>query len=158
MGTDMVARSLASVMILAVLGLQTLVGLDWISSIPHMRHRKGYYWPFLDYPMYKGRHVYGELLDRHVIIGTLADGIEVAVTPATLGLNFWKFEKGPVRAILEDDGGRLQSFVEAYERRHGQRLLRLRLENHPWVFEPRGAVEAPRQVVKEVRLTGDARP
>ena len=148
---DAVKKTLASGVIVAVVGFQVLVGFGWINDIPRMRHRKGYYYPFLDYPMYKGAHYPGERFDRYVVVGTLSDGTQRPILPADLGLNFWKFDKGPVRALQQGDAGTLQPYLQHYWHRHHRCLTEVRLENHPSVLGASGLTTAPVEVVRAMR-------
>lgn len=76
---------LISLVIVAVLGLQLFADIA----------RSGKWtWPFIDYPMYShSRHDGDRVVARHFVFGTTADGKEVAITPASLGVVIWVYEK-----------------------------------------------------------------
>lgn len=150
------SKLLVSAAIAGVLFCQTITAFHWVHTMFHGRGRKGYYWPFLDYPMYSRPHARREPFDRYVLFARLEDGTEVEIVPADLSLTFWKFEKGPVRAILRDDPAQLVVYVRSYEARFGRRLTAVRLENHPRVLGEAGLTDAPVQVVKTVDLVAGA--
>ena len=148
-------QAAASCVILAVLFVQAVVAFNWDRAVFRAQHRKGYYWPFLDYPMYKGAHYAGEEFDRHKIIGVWLDGREAEIVPEDFGLNFWKFEKGPVRVLEAGDRRALEPFLAAYARRHEVRPAALRLENHPWVLGPRGVERAAARTLATLTLASE---
>jgi len=145
-------QAAASCVIIGLLLAQTTVAFDLTDQVFGVRHRKGYYWPILDYPMYKGAHYPGEEFTRYVIVGLWPDGREAEMTPEDFGLNFWKFEKGPVRALRAEDRKALAPFLAHYERRRGLRPTALRLENHPWVLGPQGLERVAPRALAELHL------
>jgi hypothetical protein len=152
-------QAAASGILLAVLGLQAVAAFDLTAQVFGVRHRKGYYWPFLDYPMYKGAHYPGDEFPQHVVIGQFADGTEAPIGPEALGLDFWKFEKGLVRALNRGDAGAARPFAASYARRTGRRSVAFRLENHPWRLGAHGLERAPSRVLSVLPLaSGDASP
>jgi hypothetical protein len=74
-----------SAVIVAVLGLQAFAVVG----------RSGKWtWPFTDYPMYAESHQEGERISaKHFVFATTADGREVEITPESLGVNLWVFER-----------------------------------------------------------------
>ena len=109
-------------------------------------------WPFLDYPMYKQARYAGETLNQYFLFGILKDLTEVPIFPGDLGLDFWKFEQGPVLALRRKDREKLKTYVQLYQSRHNKQLVSLRLENHPLVLSREGASAAPPQVLEHVNF------
>lgn len=119
-------------------------------------------WPFTDYPMYARVYHEGDLVHRYYLVGLLPSGEEIEVTAEDLGLNFWKFDAGPVRALrrLGEDSGvsgvRLAEFRRIYEARRGRRLSGFRLEDHPVCVERRRITELPVEIIGTLRFGGDS--
>lgn len=154
--SDALRRGMASAVIVTVLFLQLVASFHWFGPVFGQRRRHGFFWPFLDYPMYSRPHYQGEPLPRYRLFGAFADGSEAEVTSGDLGLNFWKFEQGPVQAILRDEPDRLNRYVEAYRKKFNRQLVRLRLENHARRLSPQGIVTAPPEVIKTVEIAADS--
>lgn len=111
----------------------------------------GLLWPFTDYPMYHRAHAPGDTVSRYVVVAEAADGTETVVTPAHLGLNFWKFKSAVVDAFFKAPAEpaaqeALRRTAQRMAQHAGQPIVRLRLENHPWVVMRRGGQDGPREV------------
>ena len=119
-------------------------------------------WPFTDYPMYARTYHEGSLVHRYRLVGLLASGEEIEVRPEDLGLNFWKFDGGPVRSLRRFgeypsvSGPRLAEFRRIYEARYGRRLAGFRLEDHPVRVERRRITELPAEVIQTLRFGEDS--
>jgi hypothetical protein len=85
--------ALVSVVILLVLGLQTIRAFELScvrQALPFLPAFQlvcgaGLY-PFVSYPMYSRAHYEGETINKYVIVGEFADGSEVAILPETIGM------------------------------------------------------------------------
>jgi hypothetical protein len=114
--------------------------------------RKGFLWPFLDYPMFSQPHFNGETVNSYHLVGLLEDGTQVPIQPPDLGLDIWQFEVGPVPAFRRGHRARIELYLRMYEARQHKRVVAVRLENHPWTVSTEGASRDPVRVLKEVRL------
>jgi hypothetical protein len=112
-------------------------------------------WPFLDYPMYRTAHYAGESVPRYRVVGIAADGREVEMDPASLGLSFFKHLHGPVEALETGDAERFAIFADVFRERQGTTIVAARLENHPVVIDTSGTREGDLVVVTELRLPGE---
>ncbi len=107
-------------------------------------------WPFLDYPMYGRAHYQGEAIRQFVAIGIFADASEARILPEDLGLDFWKFEYGPVQMLRRGDVESLKPYAQLYSDRQNKQLVGIRLENHPFTLSDQGVRAEVRQVVNSV--------
>jgi hypothetical protein len=166
-----VGTRLASLVIIAVLGLQTIGVLVRPGAMG---------WPFNDYPMYSSSHQEGErILVRYHVFATLADGREIEIEPEDLGVNHFFFKKF-VRLLLRQDEDvapalpakktwRLRSWLKGmawsqpfqdraeedivpilmdhYYQQGGAPIVRLRIEDTPLVITRDGMKEAEVKVL-----------
>ena len=110
-------------------------------------------WPFLDYPMYRESKHIGDSIDNFFLYGIQSDSTKVAILPEDLGLNFWKFLWGPVRAIRFNDNKEIQKYVSLYQSKHNSKLIGLKLMNNPLILTEEGVVPLPSpEVVNTVNL------
>lgn len=116
-----------STVIVFLLGLQTAASFGGLH-----RYR---YWPFLSYPMYNRPHFKDEAVARFSLVGILKDGTERPITPEDLQLDFWRYQRGPVRFAQRDEAHALLSQLQPFEHRARLRLAAVRLENHPITLE-----------------------
>ena len=136
----------ASLIILASLAFQGTVA---VASIERLA------WPFVNYPMYSAPHHQGEAINRYVLVGRFDDGTTAVIHPNELGLSFWEWLDGPVRAIRHQafdgsDRKQLEALRQLYQGRYGRRLAGLRLENHALLLERQGAIPQPPRVLNEM--------
>ena len=139
-----------SFVILSIIILQAAASLGIVSKFFYNDRL----WPILDYPMYSSAHYQGDSIDQYFLYGLLEDGSELPIPKEDLGLNFWKFLRGPVYAIIQDDVKLLNKYVKLYEDLHNQRLIGLRLENQPLILTKQGINPIPAQIVKTIQLGG----
>ena len=109
-------------------------------------------WPFLDYPMYGRAHYQGEAVRQFVVVGIFADASEARILPKDLGLDFWKFEYGPVQMLRRGDVESLKPYAQLYNDRQNKQLVGIRLENHPLTLSDQGVRAAAPQVLNSVSL------
>lgn len=146
---ERLGRSLVSALIVTVLGLQTIAALG-VTLGP--LHASPFMWPFLSYPMYSAPHFEGDSIPRYRVVATTTDGTQIEVTPKTLGTNFWIHRNAFLKPLLNPDRrDDLVPGIELVERRHGVRLVEVRLEDRPLVLTGNGVLEA------ELQLRGIAR-
>jgi hypothetical protein len=132
---------LVSLVIAVVLTLQVAATFD---LFPRLVSRPSYlFWPFLDYPMYRSARYEGSVIERYRVLGRLADGSEVEVSPGDLGLSFRKFRDILVAAIRGADRPRVAAFAELYRIRTGTRLIAMRAERHGETLTRDGLRPAP---------------
>jgi hypothetical protein len=134
---------LPSLIILSCLALQTFAVFRPVS--PRL-------WPFLDYPMYGRARYEGEAVSRYVVFGIFADESEARIIPEDLDLDFWKFEYGPVQMLRRGDVESLKPYAQLYSDRQKKQLVRIRLENHPFMLSDQGVRAAAPQVLNSVSL------
>ena len=130
-----VAKIALSFFIVAVVGAQILFAFK-----PPHRFR---YWPFLSYPMYNMPHYAGDTVPVYRLTGILEDGRAVPIGAADLNLKFFQFLHGPVRAILRGDKQALRPYVDDWNRRRGENIATVRLENHAVGLAEDGTFLAP---------------
>lgn len=138
-----VSLALPSLIILFCLALQSFAVFHPVS--PRL-------WPFLDYPMYNRAHYQGEAVNRYVVFGVFADASEARILPEDLDLDFWKFEYGPVPMLRRGDVESLKPYAQLYNARQNKKLVRFRLENHPFTLSDQGVRAVTPQVVNSVSL------
>ncbi len=110
-------------------------------------------WPFLDYPMYRESKHIGDSIDNFFLYGIQSDSTKVAILPEDLGLNFWKFLWGPVRAIRFNDNKEIQKYVSLYQSKRNYKLFGLQLMNNPLILTEEGVVPLPSpEVVNTVNV------
>lgn len=132
--------ALISVVIVAVLSLQALVGFSYGGVQA---------WPFMAYPMYRGAHYDGERLRYDfTVYAELDDASEVVIAPEDLGLSWWAFRENVVHALYRDDRAVVQGLIDAHCRRTGQRIVGLRMEDLGFAVSRDGLVKGlPPEVV-----------
>ena len=143
---------LVSVVILVVLGLQTIRAFELSCArqappfLPAFQFVCGAgLYPFVSYPMYSRAHYEGEAINKYVIVGEFADGSEVTILPEAIGMTFWLFERNVIRKLLAGDDEPVLGVARLYRRHHGEMPVALFLEDHQLVLQRDGAV--PGEVV-----------
>jgi hypothetical protein len=81
--------------------------------------------------LYGRAHYEGEAVSQYVVFGIFADASEARILPEDLGLDFWKFEYGPVRMLRRGGIESLKPYAQFYNVRQNKKLIKFRLENHP---------------------------
>ncbi len=110
-------------------------------------------WPFVNYPMYsQPRHFEGDAVNRYFLYGTLEAGVEVLIRDKDLKLDPREFIWGPVEDILKDRVDSLKHYIALYQKLYGQRLISLKLENHPVTLMADGLREELPATVKIIRV------
>ena len=61
--------------------------------------------------MYGRAHYQGEAVRQFVVVGIFADASEARILPKDLGLDFWKFEYGPVQMLRRGDVESLKPYA-----------------------------------------------
>lgn len=140
-------KTLVSIVILTCLGFQALVVLG-----PQPSYEGGFFWPFTDYPMYDRARYEGGVNNRYFLFGETTPSEVKQLYPRDFGLSAWIFSRGPVAALLKDDEKKTLFFADLYQKRHGEKLVSLRLEQHSWEIRRDGPHSLPSQKVREVEL------
>lgn len=132
--------ALVSLVILGCLALQAIAG----SGHPiGPFERAPYQWPFLDYPMYSLPRFEGDEIGRPLLVGIEPDSTEVEIEPHDLGLNFFPYIRGPIRAVRYGHHGAAQLYRELYEERQGVRVVGFEIEERPIVITRAGYRPGP---------------
>ncbi len=152
---------LASIVIVAILGIQT-----WVIAF----NTYGRYWPFINYPMYSGIHREGDRLDVYYpVFATFEDASEKQILPSDLEINVFTFQKVFVAAILcavhgdkpgvyakrkckEGELSRVKDLLKSYEGRAGQRIVRLRVADYPLILSRGRPKEVPAETLEVLDL------
>jgi hypothetical protein len=130
-------------------GFASRIAVRYASFLQTIRPPK--LWPFLDYPMYAHPYYVGDVEDRSFLFGVLDDSTEVLIHADDLGLCGWHFRIFS-NAVRKDDLQLVNELARRWEKRHSQKLVGLRLENHPLVFSGSVMKDRPPQIVKTMRL------
>ena len=141
---------LASLVIAGVLGFQGFAVLEPLCF--HRIKEEGYLWPFVDYPMYREARYAGQSINRFTVVGTLADGTDVRLTPETLHLTIFQYHGGLMPAMVGRDVQEVRTYLEPYRAAASAPLIRVRLENDPVYVTASGGVPGPVQVWSVVPL------
>lgn len=139
----------ASAVICGILGLQTLASFR-IDVGPV--ERSPWMYPFMDYPMYSWARAEGDSIHRYYLYAILPDSSETFVSAEDLGLDFWLYRSGPVRAARRRNTAELRVYAEEYERHHRRSVIGFRLENRPVLVTRDGAEPAEPFTVSSVLL------
>ncbi len=155
MSPERAKQGLASLVIVACLGLQGAATFGSISSLT---------WPFMDYPMYRRAYGPGDPINEKQVVGRLRDGSDIVITPEAAAMTFWQFQRNVVYILgdfargQEGDRRPLETLRDHYRQRHQQDLAELRLENHPIRITPEGIRLEPVEVIAAVRFEEPAAP
>jgi hypothetical protein len=164
--TQQAQMKLASLVIVFVLGFQ-FIAVVLRSGV--------WIWPFTDYPMYASSHQEGERVSaRHFIYATTADGEEIEISADDVGVNIFLFERwgrdlmdeppgktkapGGLKGWLkstawfrllkgEDQVDMAEIFLAMVERNLGVDIVRLRVEDTPYIVTRHGFAPATPEVV-----------
>lgn len=121
-----------SSLVVVFLGLQAFVVLG-----PDQSHDGGYFWPFVSYPMYNAAHFEGESINQYRLIG-ISGQDEIEIGPYDLGMNYFTFRRGAIRAMLDGNEAAMRQYASLYESRCGKTLKSFRLENRPLILTRQG--------------------
>ena len=140
-------KLLISLAILFYVGLQGFVVLG-----PQPEYGGSYYWPFVDYPMYRYPHYRGSPVDFFSVYAVHEDGTENLLTLETLDLSYWKFYSKVIKSINSNNPENLRPVAKYYEEKTGNRVKAFRLENRPLLVTEKGTVPGRPYVVQTVSL------
>jgi hypothetical protein len=117
-------------------------------------------WPLLDYPMYSSATKPGYEMDRYFVFGTLQDSTKVRILPKDVEprMGYLHFKKRVINPLIRlgdpgyssnirYDTQKIKELIDLYEQRNNKVLVRVSLENHPWVFSEQGLKPSPPMVV-----------
>ena len=141
---------MASFVIVAVLGLQTLAVVNPFVRV--LNEGAAFLWPFLDYPMFSSAFGPDAPVRHEVLVGVSADGSERLIGPADLRLSPLHFTDGPIEAVRRADPASLRVYLARDRRQDGRPLLAVRLENHPIVRTSRGLEARPIEILRILKL------
>jgi hypothetical protein len=123
-----------------------VLGAQGVASFGHT----DYWFPFLWYPMYSDAHFEGERLSvGYSLYGVDADGQRHRIHPADIQLDFWRFDRLLMPAVLRGDMQRVANFAPALRQRYPL-LNELEVEDYPAIITRNGPVPAPVRIVARV--------
>lgn len=146
--TDTLKKSLSSLFIITILGLQTMPILTEKTD----SHWGDYFWPFTHYPMYNGAHQEGE----HVRVGnfvtvTLSNGKETEISyehSGELGLNFFDFQDLCAKLVKPDGHLHAHEFTALHPL--GDEIVKLDIYNYPVIVTRDGPKEAEMELLNSI--------
>lgn len=144
-------RFLVSSLLASILGVHAFVALPGIRF-------GGWYWPFIDYPMYSNPHYTGEAVPFLSLAGIPCEGGPAsAITPESLGIGWHRLNYllVPFGDGDESTHGGVQLLRELTEERHGGRICMLRVhraEVRLGEIPEGGVAAAPSRVAAEIAV------
>jgi hypothetical protein len=109
-------------------------------------------WPFMSYPMYSMPHYPGERLDRPRIYAILGDRRQMLIRHTDLGLTITQYIN-LYRELLEARDEELALTVSSlFEQSKGDRVIAIRLANHPAFFTKSGFFPGPVRSTRTIWL------
>lgn len=150
----MIAPDYIKKTIILVFVASTILFQFYISILPLTgKPMLGYYWPFIDYPMYKGTIREGDHIPvRTIVIARYSSGKETEITADTVGLNFFRFEN--VIKNLKNSDKKNTNIINFLTRNldSGNSLIEIDILNYPLVITKNGAKKAPSELLKRINL------
>lgn len=133
----------AALISLVIVGCLTLQAIAGSGHVIGPFERAPYQWPFIDYPMYSFPRFEGDEIGRPLLIGIEPDSTEVEIEPDDLGLDFFPYIRGPVRAVRYGNREAAELFRVLYEERQGVRVIGFEIEERPIVITRTGYRSGP---------------
>jgi hypothetical protein len=148
--TDTLKLLFLSAFILGILGLQTMPIITLLTDQPW----RGYYWPFVDYPMYCNAHQEGDhIIVGYTVIATTNSGEEISINYKNhrdLGVDYWVFSN-LVRKLLGPNGYRNASVFTALHPR-GNEMVKLDVYDSPVMVSRDGPVEVEADLLASIKI------
>lgn len=113
----------------------------------------GHYWPFIDYPMYKGAIMEGERIPvRTIVMVRDSPRHEAEITADMVGLGIYRFEN--MVKVLMTSNDKQPDVINLLTRNleNSDNLVELDILNYPLVITKSGAKEAPSDLLKRIKL------
>lgn len=129
-------------LILSFLILQTGVTLRAFPAI----------WPFITYPMFSRSHYKGEIKNRYFVFGILEDSTVVQISHEDVNLDIKLFRQNFIQAMLQDRKELIKESLKLYQNQQTQKIVALRLENHPLVLSKDGYHPAPSEIISVIEF------
>ena len=113
----------------------------------------GWYWPFIDYPMYHGAIREGDHIPvRTIVIARDSSGKETEITADMVGVGFFRF-LNLAQTLVSSDGGHDNIIsLLTHSVKSGNDLVEIDLLNYPLVITKDGAKAAPSELLKRIHL------
>ena len=135
-------KSLISLIIVAILGLQIIFGLVI---------RSDWYWPFTHYPMYTAKKENGETLDvEYQLTVGFSDGPLKNVTKEDLSLTLFQWNWHLRDALLSEDDIALNNIKNIIENKYNSELKFIKLKDYPAKITKQGIEKKESIVIKQV--------
>lgn len=106
-----------------------------------------YQWPFIDYPMYSLAHYEGDEVSRLLLIGIRPDSTKIEIEPEDLGLTFFPYLHGPIRAVRDSSRHVASPFRDIFAERHGVEVVGFEVLDRPIVITRDGYHPGPPKTV-----------
>lgn len=106
-----------------------------------------YQWPFIDYPMYSSAHYEGEEVSRLLLIGIRPDSTKIEIEPDDLGLTFFPYLRGPIRAVRDSSRSAASVFRDIFAERHGVEVVGFEVLDRPIMITRDGYHPGPPKTV-----------
>lgn len=106
-----------------------------------------YQWPFIDYPMYSLAHYEGDEVSRLLLIGIRPDSTKIEIEPEDLGLTFFPYLHGPIRAVRDSSRSAASVFRDIFAERHGVEVAGFEVLDRPVVITRDGYHPGPPRTV-----------
>lgn len=113
----------------------------------------GWYWPFIDYPMYRGTIREGDRIPvRTIVIARTSTGEEIEITADTVGLGIYRFENlvHTLTGSVKNHADIIDLLVRNLDSRED--IIEIQLLNYPLVITRSGAKEVPSELLKRIQL------
>ena len=146
---DYIKKTIIVVFVASIVLFQCYVSILPLTGKPTL----GYYWPFIDYPMYKGTIREGEHIPiRKIVIARDSSGKETEITADTVGLNFFRFSN--VIQKLNNSDKKHTNIINLLTRNldNGSSIIEIDILNYPLVITKNGAKKAPSELLKRIHL------
>ncbi|MGB7934978.1 MAG: hypothetical protein WCH04_22715 [Gammaproteobacteria bacterium] len=115
----------------------------------------GWYWPFTDYPMYKGTINEGDHIPiRTIVIARDSSGKETEITANIVGGGIGLFRFSNLAKTLINSDEEHTNIINLLTRNLDNRdnIIEIDLLNYPLVITKKGAEEAPSELLKRIHL------
>ena len=146
---DYIKKIIIVVFVASIVLFQCYVSILPLTGKPTL----GYYWPFIDYPMYKGKIREGDHIPvRTIVIARDSSGKKTEITADTVGLNIFLFEN--VIKNLKNSDEEKTNIINFLTRNldSGSSLIEIDILNYPLVITKNGAKKAPSELLKRIHL------
>lgn len=101
--------------------------------------------------MYNEPHFVGDEIPRMAVVGIRENGQELDIRPEDIGGGYWHYQVF-ARAVTRADEDIIREIAQGYEARHNIRLVALRVENRPLLWNSTQVAAAPTEILRTYQL------